>query len=73
MVKLEVGVGVNIFGMYPSVPSKIYPGYPGDIPDIFFDFFNKNFSENISGVSGVKVSKCKKKFGGLYLLSFHKN
>ena len=39
------------------VPSKIYPGYPGDIPDIFFDFFNKNFPENISGVSGVKVSK----------------
>ena len=40
-----------------AVPWKIYPGYPGDIPDIFFDFFNKNFSENISGVSGVKVSK----------------
>ena len=44
------------------VPSKIYPGYPGDIPDIFFDFFNKNFSENISEVSGVKVSKCLKNF-----------
>ena len=34
------------------VPSKIYPGYPGDIPDIFFDFFYKNFSENISGYPG---------------------
>ena len=50
------------------VPSKIYPGYPGDIPDIFFDFFNKNFPENISGVSGVKVSKSlKENFEGLYL------
>ena len=37
-----------------NVPSKIYPG---DIPDIFFDFFNKSFHENISGISGVKVSK----------------
>ena len=53
---------VIIFG---HVPSKIYPGYPGDIPDIFFDFFNKNFPENISGVSGVKVSKSlKEKFEG---------
>ena len=55
------------------VPSKIYPGYPGDIPDIFFDFFNKNFPENISGVSGVKDSKSlKEKFEGLNLLSFYK-
>ena len=36
---------------------KYIRGYPGDIPDIFFDFFNKFFSENISGISGVKVSK----------------
>ena len=32
-------------------------GYPGDIPDIFFDFLNKNFPENISGISGIKESK----------------
>ena len=49
------------------VPSKIYPGHPGDIPDIFFDFFNKYFFENISGVSGVKVSKCFKKILVVYI------
>ena len=53
-----------------TVPSKIYPGYPGDIPDIFFDFFNKNFPENISGISGVKVSKSLKKFLKVYIF-FH--
>ena len=65
MLKRQILVG--------GVPSKIYPGYPGDIPDIFFDFFNKFFSENISGVSGVRVSKnLKENFEGLYLFSFYK-
>ena len=41
----------------PSVPSKIYPGLSGGYPGYIFRFFNKNFSENISWISGVKVSK----------------
>ena len=60
----------NYFKYTYVVPSKKYPGYPGDIPDIFFDFFNKNLPENISV---VKVCKSlKENFEGLYLLSFHK-
>ena len=55
---------------YILVPSKIYPGYPGDIPDIFFDFFIKIF---LKIYPGSKLVNALKKFDGLYLLSFHKN
>ena len=52
------------------VPSKIYPG---DIPDIFFDFFNNFFLKIYPGYPGSKLVNVFKKIDGLYLLSFYKN
>ena len=43
---------------FAGVPSKIYPGLSEGYFGYIFRFFNKIFSENISGVSGVKVTKC---------------
>ena len=65
---------VTTYNLYSTLFLRKYIRGIRGISRIYFRFFNKNFPENISGVSGVKVSKSlKENYEGLYFFHFTKN